>query len=77
MGQLDQLNSQVDELNARLAHLESLKRQAEDRKDRIKGLDAREQAHRESERHQEIESVLLDRNSRYERLLQEKKRENE
>jgi ubiquinone biosynthesis protein UbiJ len=41
LGQLDQLNSQVDELNARLAHLESLRRQSEDHKDRSKGLDAR------------------------------------
>jgi hypothetical protein len=57
--------------------LEAFKREAVNRLDREKGLPSREQAYKESERHQEIETVLLDKHSHFERVIQDHRRENE
>lgn len=76
-GQLEDLTARFDELSSKLTQLEAFRRQAESRLEREKGLAGREQAHRESERHQEIEAVLLDKHSHFERLIQELRRDNE
>jgi predicted RNase H-like nuclease (RuvC/YqgF family) len=69
------INSHLDDLSSRLSKLEAFKQQAEGRLDRGKSLVGREEAHKEKERHQEIETVLIDKYSYNERQIQELKKE--
>ena len=56
---LDYLERYIDDLNAKLNNLEHFKKQAEAKVFLKENPTFREQSHKEKERHQEIESVLL------------------
>jgi chromosome segregation ATPase len=72
--QLDELHRKVDYLNSRVQSLEQLKNHLSKEQDKIK---VREEYHREKLRHQEIESLMLEKYSKYESELNEQKRAND